>query len=121
MNPISTNLATPTGPSPVEEYGEAPVWLQRLFLGVYVLFCMSLGMALMTLPWAGNWFEDGFLARWPAVQHILRQGFVRGAVSGLGVIDIWLGVLEVVHYHDRRPANVGISPSLDGISHDGHQ
>jgi len=114
LKPTSTNLATAAGLQPAEEYAEAPVWLQRFLLGAYVLFCMSLGMALVILPWSDNWLEDGLLSRWPAVQHVLQQGFVRGAISGLGFVDIWLGVLEIVHYHDRRPANVGASPGPDG-------
>jgi hypothetical protein len=31
----------------------------------------------------------------------MQLGFVRGAVSGLGLLDIWLGVLEAVRYRDR--------------------
>ncbi len=91
------------------------MWLQRLFAFVYVLFCMTLGTALVVLPWTHGWFEDGFIARWPTVQFLLHQGFVRGAVSGLGLIDIWLGILEAVHYRDRRPAE------LDKVSHDQQQ
>jgi hypothetical protein len=121
LNLTSTNFDTPSGPQPVEGYAEAPVWLQRLFTGVYVLFCMTLGMALVILPWTEGWFAGGFLARWPAVQHSLHMGFVRGAVSGLGFIDIWLGVLEAVHYRDRQPANPGNTTSLDRVSHDQKQ
>jgi len=86
--------------------GEAPIWLQRLFLATYVLFCMVLGIWLIVLPWWGRWFEDGFVTHWPQLQHILQKGFVRGAVSGLGLIDIWLGIWEAIHYRDRAPAGV---------------
>jgi hypothetical protein len=78
-----------------------PVWLQRAAMVVYVTFCILLGMYLIVLPWTW-WFEAGPVSHWPAVQRILQHGFVRGAVSGLGLIDIWLGVSEAVHYHDRR-------------------
>ena len=111
---LSTNLENPAGPQPVEEYAEAPVWLQRLFALVYVLFCMILGTALVVVPWTESWFSDGFVAGWPALQRFLHLGFVRGAVSGLGFIDIWLGVLEAVYYRDRPPT------ALDKVS-DGQQ
>jgi len=104
LNPESSNPAPSPGPAREEEYTVAPVWLQRLAVAIYVLFCMTLGMALVTLPWIGNWFEDGLVAHWPALQHLLQEGFVRGAVSGLGLIDIWLGIIEAVRYQDRRPA-----------------
>jgi hypothetical protein len=83
---------------------DMPVWLQRTFVGVYVLFCIELGLVLITLPWTRFWFNDGWLAQWPQLQHLLQQGFVRGAVSGLGLLDIWLGVLEAIRYRDRRSA-----------------
>jgi hypothetical protein len=94
----------PAGPPPLHEYADAPVWLQRVFVGTYVLFCMVLGLWLVVLPWSTNWFPAGFVARWPALQEVLRSGFVRGAVTGLGLVDIWCGVLEVIHYHDRPQA-----------------
>jgi hypothetical protein len=117
LNSSSTNLentAAPAQPSSNlpshagSEHGGSqhedlpPVWLQRIFTFVYVLFCMTLGMALVTLPWTSTWFEDGMIARWPAAQQFLQTGFVRGCISGLGFIDIWLGVLEAINYHDRR-------------------
>jgi len=96
----SNNLEHPPPPQPVEQEAELPVWLQRTFLVVYVLFCVVLGLLLVELPWTNLWFDD--MTRWPALRHLLHLGFVRGAVSGLGFIDIWMGILEAVHYRDRR-------------------
>ncbi|HEX4605676.1 MAG TPA: hypothetical protein VH724_16870 [Candidatus Angelobacter sp.] len=79
-----------------------PIWLQRVFVVVYVLFCIELGLVLIILPWTKFWFGDGWLVQWPALRYFLHQGFIRGAVSGLGLLDIWLGVVEAVRYRDRR-------------------
>jgi hypothetical protein len=100
----STNLENrPPSPDPATDHPEEmPVWLQRVFIVVYVLFCIELGLVLIVLPWTRYWFSDGLLLQWPALQHLLQQGFVRGAVSGLGLLDIWLGVVEAVRYRDRR-------------------
>ncbi len=77
--------------------------MQRVFVIVYVLFCIELGLVLVALPWmAGYWFSGGLLEQWPALQSMLQSGFVRGAVSGLGLLDIWLGIMEAVRYRDRR-------------------
>ncbi|HMF91039.1 MAG TPA: hypothetical protein VKL40_10360 [Candidatus Angelobacter sp.] len=128
MKLTSPNFVTPAGHQPLDEYTDAPVWLQRTFVGTYVLFCMVLGLWLVVLPWTNNWFPAGFVSRWPALQEVLRSGFVRGAVSGLGLVDIWCGVLEVIHYHDRPPGNPGTNLAQggggtasppDGNSHDG--
>jgi hypothetical protein len=77
-----------------------PVWLQRVFVVVYVLFCIELGLVLIALPWTRFWFTYDWIS--PSLQHFLQQGFVRGAVSGLGLLDIWLGIVEAVRYRDRR-------------------
>lgn len=79
-----------------------PVWLQRFFLIVYVVFCIELGIVLVALPWSVLWNNNNLLLHWPAVRHFLQLGFVRGAISGLGFLDLWLGIYEAVHYKDRR-------------------
>jgi hypothetical protein len=113
----STNFESPTG-HPVDEYAEAPIWLQRLFVATYVLFCMVLGIWLVALPWSGKWFDQGLVSNWPSLQNLLQQGFVKGAVTGLGLIDIWIGILEAVKYHDRLPVNAGGSSTEN--THDRH-
>jgi hypothetical protein len=117
LKPASTNFDPAAAPPPAGEYGEPPVWMQRLFLGVYVLFCVTLGLTLVWLPWTEFWFESGFLSRWPELQHLLHAGFVRGAVSGLGVIDIWLGIHEVIFYRERRAA-APPNPQFGTVPHD---
>ena len=101
MNLPSTNLESPP-PQPVEKEAELPVWLQRTFVVVYVLFCIELGLTLIVLPWTRFWFYEGTLDNWPAIRGLLHHGFIRGAISGLGLLDIWLGVMEAVVYRDRR-------------------
>jgi hypothetical protein len=91
----------PPTPDPVtDNSAEMPVWLQRVFVVVYVLFCIELGLVLIALPWTRFWFTYDWVS--PNFQRFLQQGFVRGAVSGLGLLDIWLGIVEAVRYRDRR-------------------
>jgi len=33
---------------------------------------------------------------------VLARGWMRGLVSGVGLIDIWIGVSELLHYRDLR-------------------
>ena len=86
----------------METQAETPVWLQRLFVIVYVVFCIELGLALIALPWLPVWNNNRWLAHWPWLRHFLQLGFVRGAISGLGVLDLWLGLSEAWNYRDRR-------------------
>jgi len=81
----------------------APVWLQRLSLFVLVLFCVYLGVLVMVLPWWTKiWDNNLFINSRPALAAVLHTGAVRGLVSGLGLLDIWIGVSEAVHYRDQR-------------------
>ena len=81
----------------------APVWLQRLSLLVLVLFCFYIGGLLAALPWWPRfWDQNGWLLAHPAVQSVMGRGWVRGLVSGVGLIDIWIGVSELLNYKDLR-------------------
>lgn len=81
----------------------APVWLQRLSLFVLVLFCVYLGILVMVLPWWPRiWDQNMYIQSRPALAAVLHLGAVRGLISGLGVLDIWIGVSEAVHYRDHR-------------------
>ncbi len=81
----------------------APVWLQRLSLLVLVLFCVYLGVLVMVLPWWSRiWDHNAFIQARPTLRAILHNGAVRGLISGLGLLDIWIGISEAVHYRDFR-------------------
>jgi len=75
-------------------------WLQRLWLVVFVLFCLEIGILLTVLPWTRLWTDNSLLIGFPAVKEFLSRNFVRGLVSGLGLVDIWMGVAEAVTYRE---------------------
>ena len=76
------------------------VWLHRLSLVIFVVFCIELGMLLTVLPWTPVWVNNGLLAAHPLLKSILEGNFVRGIISGVGLVDIWIGIWEAVHYSD---------------------
>jgi hypothetical protein len=81
----------------------APVWLQRLSLFMLVLFCVYLGVLVMILPWWPRiWDRNEFILARPWLASVLHNGAVRGIISGLGLLDIWIGISEAVHYRDYR-------------------
>lgn len=81
----------------------APVWLQRVSLGVLVIFCLYLGLLITVLPWWKEmWDRNPLLLAHPALRAILIMGPVRGAISGLGLLDLWIGISELIHYRDYR-------------------
>jgi hypothetical protein len=99
----------PSEPAPAQpapeptSTGVAPIWLQRLSLFVLVLFCVYLGVLVMVLPWWTRiWDRNLFIQSHPALAAVLHTGAMRGLISGLGLLDIWIGVSEAVHYRDHR-------------------
>jgi hypothetical protein len=93
--------------TPEETHGDAsaaPVWLQRVSLVMLVLFCVYLGILVAILPWWTRiWDQNMFINAHPALAVVLHNGAVRGVISGLGLIDIWIGISEAIHYRDHRP------------------
>jgi len=109
--PILTYLADPdlngehSQPGPVMVIPPAKPnkphrWLQRLWLVVFVLFCLEVGIILTVLPWTRLWSDNTLLIAFPAFKQMVSHNFVRGLVSGLGLVDIWMGVAEAVSYRE---------------------
>ena len=77
--------------------------MRRLLTIMYIVFCMELGGFLFILPWKSIWAKNYFVDHYPLVSGISRNYFLRGAVSGLGLADIWLAVYEIwrLLHHSR--------------------
>lgn len=75
-------------------------WIQRIWLIVFVMFCLEVGIVLMVGPWTRAWTENSLIADFPAVHEFLMNGFVRGAVSGLGMVDFWIGIARAISYRE---------------------
>ena len=73
----------------------------RVWLVVFVLFCLEVGILLTVLPWTRLWSDNTLLAGFPAMKEFFSSNFVRGLVSGLGLVDIWMGVAEAVTYREN--------------------
>ena len=69
--------------------------MNRLLAVAFILFCFEIGLFLVFVPWSALWEHNVLLAYSFALQHFLLNNFVRGAVSGLGVVDLVLGLCEL--------------------------
>lgn len=100
----------------VSGHEPAPVWLQRASLIILVLFCFYIGLIVVILPWIpGFWIHNGWLVAHPAVHAFVQQGWFRGVLSGLGLIDIWIGISEAMHYREQRRREAEQLESPQGI------
>lgn len=74
---------------------------------VYVAFFLEVGLLLVVLPWSGFWGHNYFAAAWPPLQPFMMNNFVRGAVTGLGVVNLVAGCADlamVFAARERRDA-----------------
>ena len=68
--------------------------MNRLLALAFILFCFEIGLFLVFVPWSTLWDHNVILLYLP-VRGLLLNNFVRGAVSGLGVVDLCLGLGEL--------------------------
>jgi len=80
------------------------IWLLRTRSLLFVTLCATFGVLLIILPWTPRWTDNPLLLTWPSLRDFVSTGFVRGLASGLGILDLWLGFWEAIHYHENpRP------------------
>ena len=60
----------------------------------FVLFCLEIGLVLLLLPWTDLWDGNYFSSLTPAWNPLWLSTYVRGAVSGIGLVNMWIGVAE---------------------------
>lgn len=76
------------------------VWLLRARALLLVTLCATIGVLLVILPWTPHWTDNPLLLGSPELRQIVSNGFTRGLASGLGLLDLWLGFWEAIHYHE---------------------
>jgi hypothetical protein len=82
-------------------------WFQRLSAILFIIFCFELGLFLLIYPWTEPWTENYFSVAVPdAMQtgwrELWNNSYIRGAVSGLGLVNIWIAVAEVLQMFSKR-------------------
>jgi hypothetical protein len=76
--------------------------VRRLF---FVAFFFEVGFVLLLLPWSGYWERNYFLRDASLVQVFLTNNFVRGGISGLGFVNIVVGLSELATRAFSRTSN----------------
>jgi hypothetical protein len=93
--------------SPPAEMNSEPrsalqIWLHRTSVFLFVLVSAIAGVLLVILPWTPQWTDNTILLQFPWLRSMITTSFFRGLCSGLGLLDIWIGFSEALHYHDHR-------------------
>jgi hypothetical protein len=78
------------------------LWLHRTSIFLFVLISAVAGVLLVILPWTPEWTDNYLLLSFPGLRTVVTTGFFRGLCSGLGLLDIWIGFWEALHYHEHQ-------------------
>ena len=62
-----------------------------------LLLWLVFGLALILVPWSDIWDVNYFLYQYPALGLIVKNPFVRGAISGLGFMNVLLSLEAFRH------------------------
>jgi hypothetical protein len=66
--------------------------MTRLLRVVLLLLWLELGLMLILVPWSDMWDINYFLYQYPALGLIMKNPYLRGAVSGLGLMNVLLAL-----------------------------
>ena len=78
------------------------LWMHRISVFLFVLISAVAGVLLIILPWTPEWTDNYLLLSFPSLRTVVANGFFRGICSGLGLLDIWIGFWEALHYHEQQ-------------------
>lgn len=96
----------------------------KLTVVFYIILCLEVGLVLTFLPWIhvipflpsfglGDWGENYFLlyaaqkTGLMGLRPIIASGWVRGAVTGLGLLNLCIAFWEISHFRQTVRALQG--------------
>jgi hypothetical protein len=82
---------------------EGSTLIRRL---IYIAFFLEVGLLLIVVPWSEFWDSNYFAELWPALRLVVTNNFVRGAVSGLGVVNLVAAFAELAWVFTARSRSV---------------
>lgn len=60
-----------------------------------ILSSLLVGLVLAVAPWTSLWESNWLLQPYPALRAALLNAFARGAVSGLGLVNVLLALHDI--------------------------
>jgi len=79
-----------------------PHWLVRTELYLRVLLRMYIGLAICYAPWSQLfWDQNPIFVQYPTLAIYAANGAVRGLISGLGLLNIWIAVQDAIRHRNE--------------------
>lgn len=78
-----------------------PRWLVRMELFLRVMLRMYIGLAVCYAPWSHTfWDQNPVFVQFPALAGLAANGAVRGVISGLGLLNLWIALHDALRHRD---------------------
>lgn len=88
----------PADPSLDQPEGPRRHWLLLL---CFALFSFEIGIFLVVFPWMDNWSLNYFAGASPRLEDLWEEPALKGAVSGLGMVNIYVAILQLIRLFRR--------------------
>ncbi len=94
---------TPESLVPPEQAPAVPRkrWQGRLLTLCFAVFAFEIGLVLVIFPWQDSWTLNYFQGVSPMVENLWDEPSFRGLVTGLGFVNIYIALLQVVRLFRR--------------------
>lgn len=71
----------------------------------FALYCLEAGLFFIVVPWTRLWTVNPLLHSTMTLSLVAANPFVRGFVSGFGVVHLIIGIKDIIQItHARRQA-----------------
>ena len=60
-----------------------------------IVSSLLVGLVLTVAPWTSVWESNWLLQLWAGLRSIVTSGFARGAVTGLGLVNLVVAVIDL--------------------------
>jgi hypothetical protein len=78
-------------------------FLQKLGILLFILVCFEVGAFLLLFPWMEYWDHNSIGSFAPWTHQVWDSPFFRGALSGLGLVNIYIALAELFRLRRPRP------------------
>lgn len=88
--------ATPQAAAPLEPaHRQGYHWYHKMSAVLFITFCLEIGLFLLIFPWTEYWDGNYFSAFIPEWHRYWDNLYVRGAISGLGIVNLYISFVEI--------------------------
>lgn len=80
---------------------------------MFIALLLEAGLLLVLIPWSAFWERNYFVEWSRGVETVLTSNYTRGAISGLGLVNVWAALGELADLFGSRNPQSPIDPQSE--------